>query len=91
MTEMTNAYAAFANQGERYSSLNLITEVKDKFGKNANWQASNKQQSISKGGAYLISNILSDNAARAGMLREKFSALRVVTLPNHWRVALYGI
>ena len=67
LTEMTNAYAAFANQGERYSSLNLITEVKDKFGKDANWQASNKQQSISKGGAYLISNILSDNAARAGM------------------------
>ena len=67
LTEMTNAYAAFANQGERYESLNLITEVKDKFDKDIGWKKSNKQRSISAGGAYLISNILSDNAARAGM------------------------
>ena len=30
LSEMTNAYAAFANGGTQYESLNLITEVKDK-------------------------------------------------------------
>jgi penicillin-binding protein, 1A family len=67
LSEMTNAYAAFANGGTQYESLNLITEVKDKFNKNASWKTASTRQAISQGGAYLISSILSDNAARAGM------------------------
>ena len=67
LTEMTNAYAAFANNGVQSTSLNFITEVKDKYNKNMRWQRATTRQAISAGGAYLISSILSDNAARSGM------------------------
>ena len=65
LMNMTNAYAAFANQGQQFSPT-MITEINDKFNKkiytNGNRQP---QQVISKEGAYLISSILSDNSARA--------------------------
>lgn len=64
LKEMTNAYAAFANQGQQFI-VSYISSVKDKFG-NAIYTPINKpKQAINKEGAYLISNILSDNNARA--------------------------
>jgi penicillin-binding protein 1A len=64
LIKMTNAYAAFANQGVQYDNTNII-EVQDKFGKKMLSSSSSPKQVISKEGAYLISNILADNATRS--------------------------
>lgn len=64
LIQMTNAYASLANSGELYDT-SIIYSINNKFGKQI--YKSNKQakRSISQAGAYLISNILSDNSARA--------------------------
>jgi penicillin-binding protein 1A len=64
LTEMTNAYAAFANQGKQYDRTTL-KEIKDKFGGSIYKPKEKPKQVISPEGAYLISSILSDNNARA--------------------------
>lgn len=66
LDEMTNAYAAFANQGEQYKNT-YITNVKDKFGKQIFAEEAKSKRVISQAGAFLISDILSDNVARAPM------------------------
>ncbi|QQS21998.1 PBP1A family penicillin-binding protein [Candidatus Saccharibacteria bacterium] len=63
---MTNAYAAFANQGQQYKTA-VIKKVDDKFGKRILMNSQTRNQAINKEGAYLISNILSDNQARSGI------------------------
>lgn len=64
LIKMTNAYAAFANQGAQYANTDIV-DVQDKFGKKIFTSSSNSKQVISKEGAYLISNILADNATRS--------------------------
>ena len=64
LTEMTNAYAALANQGTQYDRT-MVAEIKDKFGNDIFTAQPKSHQAISQAGAYLISSILSDNAARA--------------------------
>lgn len=64
LIKMANAYAAFANQGVQYTNTNII-EVQDKFGKKIFSSSAISKQAISKEGAYLISNILADNATRS--------------------------
>jgi 1A family penicillin-binding protein len=66
LLNMTNAYAAFANQGQQYRPA-TIKKVDDKFGKRIFASIQVKNQAINKEGAYLISSILSDNQARAGI------------------------
>lgn len=66
LSEMTNAYAAFANQGQQYG-LTYIRTVEDKFSKTIFKASEKSKQAINKEGAYLISNILSDNNARASI------------------------
>ena len=67
LEKMANAYAAFANQGSQHSNY-LIQEVRDKFDKKIQSHANTPaKQVISKEGAYLISNILSDNSTRAAI------------------------
>lgn len=61
---MTRAYAAFANQGQQYELQN-VRQINDKFGKKIFSVQHTSKQAINKEGAYLISNILSDNATRA--------------------------
>ncbi len=64
LSEMAHAYAAFANQGQQYDLLS-IKQINNKFGKTIFTGKSTSQQAISKEGAYLISNILSDNTTRS--------------------------
>lgn len=65
LMQMTNAYAAFANAGQQFEPV-MITRINDKFNKQVFSSRNAKpEQAISKEGAFLISNILSDNAARA--------------------------
>lgn len=64
LAEMANAYAAFANQGNQYD-MSLIVSIKDKFGKTIYTNKPKAKRVQSAQASYLISNILSDNAARA--------------------------
>lgn len=75
LMQMTNAYAAFANQGQQFEPT-YITAVKDKFDKQIFSQNSKSEQVISQAGAFLISDILSDNEARAPMFGS------ILTVPN---------
>lgn len=64
LTEMTNAYAAFANEGKRNEMqlvLNIVNKTKDKIYESKVVSG----QAWSAGTSYIISSILSDNSARS--------------------------
>lgn len=63
LMDMTNAYAAFANQGKQFEPT-IITEIKDKFDQKIFASSTKSEQVISQDGAFLISDILSDNTTR---------------------------
>lgn len=66
LLQMTNAYAAFANQGQQYGTT-TIEQVNDKYNKAIFTSHQTSKEVITPQGAYLISSILSDNSARAGI------------------------
>ena len=65
LTEMTNAYATFANQGQK-NDLTLYTSIIDKDNKQIFKYVPKPSQAISAETSYVLSSILSDNASRAG-------------------------
>ncbi len=65
LTEMTNAYAAFANAGRQYETA-IITQIEDKFDKEVYKKSNNTpEQVMGEDASFLISNILDDENARA--------------------------
>ena len=62
--EMTNAYAAFANQGKQYDTTTLAS-VDNKFGKNIYTHKPASKKVMSSEASFLISDVISDNTARA--------------------------
>ncbi len=65
LLQMTNAYAAFANQGQLHDT-SMILSINDKYNKQIfKAPAPKATQGISQAGAFLISDILSDNSAKA--------------------------
>lgn len=64
LLHMTNAYAAFANQGQQYTTT-VVKQINDKYDSTIYTTNEKSKQAISPAGAYLISSILSDNTARA--------------------------
>lgn len=64
--QMTNAYAAFANKGKQYDTT-IIRSINSKYGEKVFESSPKSKQVISEQGAFLISNILSDNGARAAV------------------------
>lgn len=78
LTEMTNVYATFANEGQ-YKITTTVSGIKNKFNKQIYTAKATTTQAISKQGAYLISNVLSDNAARAAIFG---SSLNVYGIDN---------
>lgn len=64
LLEMTNAYAAFADNGQQYTPT-TIHSIKNKFGATIFTTRDTPKQVISSQAAYLVSSVLSDNAARA--------------------------
>jgi membrane peptidoglycan carboxypeptidase len=64
LLQMTNAYAAFANGGQQYTPT-TIAQINNKYGDAIFTTHQVSKQAVSSQGAYLISSILSDNAARA--------------------------
>lgn len=66
LTEMTSAYSAYANQGDRYDRSSIKT-IKNKYDQTIFAQQKNSSKAISNEGAYLLSNILSDNQTRSSV------------------------
>jgi len=64
LVQMTNAYAAFANQGQQYNTT-VIKQVNNKYDQTIFQSEEKSKEVISPQGAYLISSILSDYNARA--------------------------
>lgn len=62
---LTNAYATFANEGKQFDT-SIIKTVKTKYNEQVYAaDASASRQVISPQGAFLVSDVLSDNAAKA--------------------------
>lgn len=66
LMQMTNAYAAFANGGNQFDTT-LIKGINGKYGDKIFVASEDSRQVISEQGAFLISNILSDNASRSSI------------------------
>jgi len=66
LQQMTNAYAAFANNGGLRENT-TIHEIQNKFNKSIYSHQSKPTQAVSAAGAYLLTSILSDTNARAFM------------------------
>ena len=64
LLEMTSAYSAFANQGDRNDTF-AISEITNKYGDTIFTNTPVVTHVIDKGVAFIISSILSDNATRA--------------------------
>lgn len=76
LLQMTNAYAAFANQGQQYNTT-IIRSINNKFNANIYKASEKSKQVISPQGAYLISDILSDDKAKAPIFGSS------LTVPGH--------
>lgn len=76
LEQMAHAYASFANGGNQYD-LRLIDQISNKFDKKVQIATPKSHRAISSAGAYLISNILSDNSARAPIFGGS------LTIPGH--------
>jgi 1A family penicillin-binding protein len=63
LLEMTNAYAAFANQGMQFETANIIS-IKDKFDKTIRTEKPKSKRVIGEEASFLTSSILSDYDAR---------------------------
>lgn len=66
LLQMTNAYAGFANQGLQYGTTTM-QGINSKYNEKVYRTQDSSKRVISEQGAFLISNILSDNAARAAV------------------------
>ena len=64
LLQMTNAYAAFANAGNQYSPA-VVKSINSKYNEKVYATTEASKQVISEQGAYLLSNILSDNTSRS--------------------------
>jgi 1A family penicillin-binding protein len=65
LTEMTNAYATFANQGLK-NNLTIYTSIIDKNNREIFKAKPQPKRAISDETSYILSSILSDNATRVG-------------------------
>lgn len=72
LEQMTNAYATMANGG-MYRTPVLIQEVSDKFNKVIEKDTSTPTRALDENAAYLMSNILSDQSARAPIFGNSLS------------------
>lgn len=72
LTDMTNAYAAFANQGEQYP-ITTITSITDKFGSTVYHYKPKAHRVMGAEASFIISSILSDEKARYPLAGTKFN------------------
>jgi penicillin-binding protein 1A len=87
LLQMTNAYAAFANQGKQFEPVS-ITSIDDKYNKTIFISKVRSTEVQTPQGAYLISSMLSDQAARAPIfgssltVRGRTAAVKTGTTDN---------
>lgn len=87
LLQMTNAYAAFANQGKQFEPT-LIAKISDKFDKTIFTAKTTSKEVQTPQGSYLISSILSDANARAPIfgssltVRGRTAAVKTGTTDN---------
>jgi len=74
--DLTNVYATFADGG-RYKDPVSILEITDKFGHKLDTKPQESHQAVSPQVTYLLTSILSDNAAR----KEEFGNSLTVNIP----------
>lgn len=72
LLDMTHAYAGFANAGDQ-KEVALVEQIKSKYDEEVFKAPQKSKRVISAEGAYLISNILSDDQSRAGMFGASLS------------------
>ena len=66
LMQMTNAYAAYANQGVQYSPT-VITSIKSKYDEGIFTAQNSGKQVVTPEASFLISNILADNGTRGAV------------------------
>jgi penicillin-binding protein 1A len=87
LLQMTNAYAAFANQGKQFEPTS-IAKISDKFDKTIFTAKTTSKEVQTPQGSYLISSILSDPNARAPIfgssltVRGRTAAVKTGTTDN---------
>lgn len=72
LLEMTNAYAAFANEGMQYQATSILS-IKDKYGSTIYSSRPDARRAQSAEASYLMSSILSDRQARAPLSGSAFN------------------
>lgn len=72
LMDMTNAYAAFAKQGDQYTATTIST-IKDKFDGTVYTYKPKAKRVMSKEASYIMSSVLSDERARAPLAGSKFN------------------
>ncbi|HEX7259413.1 MAG TPA: penicillin-binding transpeptidase domain-containing protein, partial [Candidatus Saccharimonadia bacterium] len=75
LTELTSAYGVFANGGKRIP-ITTITKVQNKQGKTIFRNRQKSTQVINPAVAFIVSSILSDNAARAELFSNRLNVNR---------------
>lgn len=78
LLEMTNAYAALANGGEQYNAT-TIKNIQSKYNDKVFASKETAEQVISEQGAFLMSDILSDNASRSSVFGSSLNVIDAKT------------
>jgi 1A family penicillin-binding protein len=87
LLQMTNAYAAFANQGSQFEPVSIIS-IDDKYDKTIFTSKVRSKEVQTPQGSYLISSMLSDQTARAPIfgssltVRNRTAAVKTGTTDN---------
>jgi membrane peptidoglycan carboxypeptidase len=89
LTEMTNAYATFANAG-KYNSLTTISSIQNKDKKQIYEHKVQNKKAISAQTSYIMSSMLSDNIARSStfgsslnLQNQRLAAVKTGTTENY--------
>jgi len=86
LLEHVNAYTTFANGGSKFEPVSIL-EVQDKDGKTLQkWEENKGEKVLDKGIAAMISNVLSDDNARA----YAFGTGGILTIPGYQVAAKTG-
>lgn len=83
LTELVNAYAVFAQEGEKHKQA-IILKVEDSNGKVLEEYRDEKEKVLEEKYARMLNDVLSDTEARSGLFS---SSLSLTVFPNH-QVAL---
>ncbi|HET8690199.1 MAG TPA: PBP1A family penicillin-binding protein [Candidatus Saccharimonadales bacterium] len=75
LTDMVNAFSAFAHNGDQYQQTSVL-DVHNKYGKEIFKYKPESKRVMSPGASFLVSDILSDNQARAAVFGNSLTLSR---------------